>query len=163
MILSILAIIAGLGLAPIHANNFTKAPAPAVASKDGVIKRGAPLGSSPVVTIADILSDPGSYSGRTVTVNGLIRQCCTRKGCWMELSATKKGKTMRVTFKDYGFFVPTTSKGMKARAEGTVVVKTLSKEDVEHMVSEGANITPNADGTATEIGFVATGVELRRK
>jgi len=67
-----------------------------------------------------------------------------------------------VTFKDYGFFVPTDSKGMQARAEGVVKVKTLSKEEVDHLEGEGAKLNRGADGTAKEVTFVASGVELRK-
>ncbi len=130
--------------------------------KDGVIKRGAPLTGAPVVTLAAILANPQSFANRTVTVEGKIKQCCTRKGCWMELTAPKAANTVRVTFKDYGFFVPTNSKGMRVRAEGKVTVTTLSAEDVAHLNGEGAHIKPSADGTALEVGFVADGVELRK-
>ena len=78
--------------------------------------------------------------------------------------APEAGKPgMRVTFKDYGFFVPTDSKGMKARAEGVVEVKTLTKAQADHLEHEdGAKLTRNADGTAREVAFVASGVELRK-
>ena len=50
---------------------------------------------------------------------------------------------------------------MKFRAEGEFSVKTLSKEEVDHLVKDdGAKIKANADGTAHEVSFVATGVEL---
>ena len=69
---------------------------------------------------------------------------------------------MRVTFKDYGFFVPTDSKGMQARAQGVTKVRTLSKEEADHLEGEGAKLNRNADGTANEVTFIASGVELRR-
>lgn len=80
----------------------------------------------------------------------------------MELTENKDERGIRVTFKDYGFFVPLDSKGMKARAEGVVEVKNLSKDEVDHLESEGAKISRRDDGTAYEISFVASGVELRR-
>jgi hypothetical protein len=51
---------------------------------------------------------------------------------------------------------------MQARMEGSVSVKTLSKEDADHLAEEGAQLTRNPDGTANEVSFVATGVELRQ-
>lgn len=138
-------------------------PAPSAPAKGEPIKRGAPLGSAPVVSIASVLKDPQSFSNRKITLEGVIQRCCQRKGCWMEIAARAKAKGLRVTFKDYGFFVPITSAGMAVRAEGRVVIKILSKADVEHMRSEGAQVEPSADGTATEIGFEADGVELRKR
>jgi hypothetical protein len=127
---------------------------------NGPVKRGAALGSSPTVALADVLKSPGDYTARSIMLEGVVKAVCTRKGCWMEIAATKGARGLRVTFKDYGFFVPTTSKGMKVRAEGHVVVETMSKEDVDHYVSEGASVDRNPDGTATEVRFVADGVEL---
>jgi hypothetical protein len=71
-------------------------------------------------------------------------------------------QTMHVTFKDFAFFVPTNSKGMKARAEGVVSIETLSKEEADHLSGEGAKFQRNADGTATQVSFVAKGVELTK-
>jgi mRNA-degrading endonuclease toxin of MazEF toxin-antitoxin module len=69
----------------------------------------------------------------------------------------------RVTFKDYGFFVPTDAQGSKARVEGVVSVRELSAADVSHLESEGGKFPSKAaDGTARELSIVATGVELWR-
>jgi hypothetical protein len=67
-----------------------------------------------------------------------------------------------VTFKDYGFFIPLDSKGMRARAEGVTVTKQLSKKEADHLEGEGAKLARNADGTASEVSFIANGVELRK-
>lgn len=123
------------------------------------ILRGAPIGESPVVSISDVKEHPDQYSGKTVILEGTIEAVCQNKGCWMEI--TSHGSGLRVTFKDYGFFVPKDSKGKVVRAEGVIEVKTLSKADADHLAGEGASIHRNEDGTATEVGFVASGVEIR--
>ncbi|HUP46840.1 MAG TPA: DUF4920 domain-containing protein [Thermoanaerobaculia bacterium] len=129
---------------------------------DDVIRRGAPITAGAVpVAIATVLESPADYVKEAVVVDGVIAQACTRKGCWMELVPAAGKAGMRVTFKDYGFFVPLDSKGMAARAEGVTKVKTLSKKEADHLAEEGATLTRNADGTAREISFVASGVELR--
>ena len=67
---------------------------------------------------------------------------------------------MRVTFENYGFFVPKDSMGWTARLEGEFVRERLSKRDVDHLVGEGATVQKQPDGTADQISFVARGVEL---
>jgi len=126
------------------------------------IRRGAALGKSPVVSLADVVRDPAAYADRIVTIEGKVHACCSNKGCWMELRDGRSSASVRVTFKDYAFFVPTNSAGMRARAEGVVSVRTLSRETVDHYAGEGATVKRNADGTATEVSFEATGVELRK-
>lgn len=131
---------------------------------DTVVKRGAPISKDAKATpLADVLASPDKYAKDAVLVEGVIENVCQMKGCWMQLTPVAGKAGMRVTFKDYGFFVPMDSKGMKARAEGMVTVKTLSKKEADHLEHEdGATLKRNPDGTATEVAFVASGVELTK-
>jgi len=130
---------------------------------DTVVKRGAPLSDAKPTPLATVLASPDEYLKDAVLVEGVIENVCEMKGCWMQIAPEAGKPGMRVTFKDYGFFVPTDSKGMKARAEGVVEVKTLTKAQADHLEHEdGAKLTRNADGTAREVAFVANGVELRK-
>ena len=128
-----------------------------------VVKRGAEIAKdAKTVALADVLAKPEAFTAAPIVTNGVVTEACEMKGCWMQL-ATEAGKPgMRVTFKDYAFFVPTDSKGMTARIAGTVSVSTMSKEMADHLEGEGAKLERNADGTAKEIAFVATGVELTK-
>ena len=82
----------------------------------------------------------------------------------MELAPEQaaKGPGVRVTFKDYGFFVPLDSAGRKAKVEGVVKVAQLSEETAKHYESEGATVPRGADGKPSEVQLEATGVELRK-
>jgi Domain of unknown function (DUF4920) len=153
--------------------NTAKEPAPAVKAEQpapaaSAASRkvfGVPLGSSPAVPLGEVLKAPDKFGGQSVLVEGDVRRACTRKGCWMELSEAKgpDAPGCRVTFKDYGFFVPTDSAGSKARVEARVESKRLKPELVAHMESEGAKFAEkDADGSAREVRLVATGVELWR-
>lgn len=131
----------------------------------GVLKRGAPLGKAKKVSLAKVMDDPAKYAGQIVRVEGVIVRSCKTEGCWMELAPRSDAKSVRVKMKDHGFFIPLDSAGARARAEGVFSVKTLSKEEVKHLMEEdGAKFDSiNADGTVTEISFLASGVELTRK
>ena len=41
-----------------------------------------------------------------MVIKGVIKEVCSKKGCWMRLPLTDEEDLM-VRFKDYGFFVPT--------------------------------------------------------
>ncbi|HEY3254191.1 MAG TPA: DUF4920 domain-containing protein [Polyangiaceae bacterium] len=136
-------------------------PAPAVSAK----AFGAPISPGSELALADVLASPERFRDQAITVQGHVRSACTRRGCWMELAegADPKLPGCRVTFKDYGFFVPTDSAGANAKVQGTLGVNTLSAERVAHLESEGGQFPrKNADGSADELRLVATGVELRR-
>jgi Domain of unknown function (DUF4920) len=150
----------------------THAPAPAQPtevkpSPAGEARKvyGAPLAAAEPIALATLLANPEPYRNQTVTIEGDVRKACTRKGCWMELAeSTKDGaQGCRITFKDYGFFVPTDSAGARARVQGTVEVDTLSAAAVRHYEEEGAVFAgKRPDGTAPEVRLVASGVELWR-
>lgn len=124
---------------------------------------GEEVPSGPATVLASILGDPTAFADKEVIVEGDVKRACSKKGCWMEIaSADAKDEACRVTFKDYGFFVPTDSPGKRARLVGQVSIKTLSRAHTEHLEAEGAHFArKNPDGTAVEVQIVARGVELR--
>ena len=126
-----------------------------------VIKRGVALNAeSPAVRFADVLKEPAKFAGKRVRIEGVVERVCQAEGCWMQIAPEAGASGIRVTFKDHSFFVPKDSKSMKFKAEGEFSVKTLDKAQVDHLVEDGAKIERKADGSADEIRFVATGVEL---
>ena len=128
------------------------------------LKRGAAIGKSDKVSLNTVLKDPSKFSGKSVVVEGVVVRSCKMEGCWAEVAENKDSKSVRVKMKDHSFFIPLQSAGAFARVEGTVQVKTLTREMVEHMVKEdGAKFDNiNADGTVTEVSFEATGIELKK-
>ncbi len=137
-------------------------PADAKPASGWTLTRGEPLKGAPAVTLAELLSKPQAHEGKTVRVEGQVRKACEKKGCWMELAEGAKGAGVRVTFKDYGFFVPLDSAGSSARVEGVVKVTELSDGMAKHYEAEGATVPRGTDGKPREVQLVATGVELRR-
>jgi len=126
---------------------------------------GEAIGPTAAIPLDSVLAAPLNYEGKTVTVTGFVRAACTKKGCWMELAPAevqaKQG--CRITFKNYGFFVPLDSAGTIARLEGQVELKKLTPAAVTHYEAEGASFAhKEADGSAHEVRIVATGVELTR-
>lgn len=97
------------------------------------------------------------------TIEGDIDGVCLKKGCWMTLEKPN-GDPMRVSFKDYGFFVPTDCAGKKAVAMGTAKFDTTSVADLRHYAEdEGLSKEEIASITAPEIElvFVADGVIIK--
>src|SRR6187401_3408267 len=79
--------------------NQTLPPQAVPQAKEDVIKRGAALGNSQTVALADLLKDPKPFAGKAVRVEGVIDRVCSKKGCWMELTPKAGEAGMRVTFK----------------------------------------------------------------
>ena len=77
----------------------------------------------------------GKDSIANIKVVGTIAECCQKKGCWMKLDMGN-GETMRVSFKDYEFFVPKDAAGKKATIEGIAKIETTSLEDLKHYAKD---------------------------
>jgi Domain of unknown function (DUF4920) len=124
-------------------------------------KFGAPLGDSPKVALADLVKDAVSYSGKTVKTEGTVSAVCQGSGCWMTLKSG--AQSVRVTFKDYGFFVPIDSAGAIAAMEGVFTVRTIPEATAKHYAEETPGGKPDAiKGDQKELSLVASGVELVR-
>lgn len=68
-------------------------------------------------------------------VVGTVESVCRMQGCWMKLK-TGDGQTMRVTFRDYGFFVPKDIAGKTVVVEGVAEVSTTSVVDLQHYAED---------------------------
>lgn len=125
---------------------------------------GAALSASskPVVTLDELLAAPERYDGKELVLEGPIHEVCLRKGCWMTMSAG--GREVRVTFQDYGFFVPTDCAGASVRAEGRFTVGETSAELTRHYLHDVGKVEEAKSITAPvpSYTFVARGVELVR-
>jgi len=148
-------------LAAAAALTFASQPLGAqTASDSAVVLRGAPVAAGAAIPVTRLVTGARNYTTKPVIVEGVITRECTDKGCWMQVAPSADASGMRVTFKDYGFFIPQSMVGRRARMEGVTKVTTHSKAAADHLIGEGAPLVRNPDGTATEVQFVANGVEL---
>jgi hypothetical protein len=143
------------------AGNTPAGSTAAAGAKPTVSRFGAAIDPGPTVALASLLSDPKTYASQTVTTEGRVQRACSRKGCWMEIGEGEDA--CRVTFKDYGFFVPTDSAGAYAKIQGKLDTREVEPAAVEHLESEGARFrNKRSDGSATEVRLIASAVELKR-
>ena len=120
---------------------------------------GAGLTLAEVVDLETVVKDPGQYAEEPILLRGRISDVCQRKGCWTVLS--QGDASVRVRFKDYGFFLPVDSSGKQAYVEGVVKVATLSEKQAQHYAEESQNKTGDAiRGPQREVAFTASGVRL---
>jgi hypothetical protein len=122
---------------------------------------GKPLAGAPRVALAELQKNPDAWSGKTVQTEGTVSAVCAHRGCWMNLG--EGARAVRVTFKDYGFFVPKDGAGSIVTIEGVFSVRTIPEATAKHYAEETPGGKPEAvKGDQKELSFEATGVELRR-
>ncbi len=94
---------------------------------------------------------------------GTVDAVCQKKGCWMTILAPDSS-TLRVTFKDYGFFVPMDIAGKTAIMEGKAYYDTVSVETLRHFAEdEGKSEEEIQAITEAEVklAFEASGVMIK--
>jgi hypothetical protein len=100
----------------------------------------------------------------TIAVTATVTEVCQVKGCWMILV---DGETkVRVTFKDYGFFMPKNLAGSKVVVEGILSEEVLSEKDARHYAEDAGKSKAEIakiKGDQRELGFEATGVLVLAK
>lgn len=113
------------------------------------------------VPLASAAADPAAYGDREILLEGRVLKVCQKKGCWMIL---KDGdKDVRITFKDYAFFVPKDSAKRLVRAQGVLKRETLSVKAARHFLKdEGAGKAEIAKvkEPVETLSFIASGVTL---
>ncbi len=97
-------------------------------------------------------------------LEGKILETCEMKGCWMTVDLGDD-QEMRVTFKDYGFFVPKEgAEGKRTIFEGTIQRIMTDVETLKHYAEDAGKSQEEIDAITEpkeEIAFVATGVIIK--
>jgi hypothetical protein len=63
-----------------------------------------------------------------------IKSVCKKKGCWIILELPEQ--EVRVSFKEYGFFVPKDSENTEVIVEGKAFLNEISVEDQKHYAQD---------------------------
>lgn len=127
------------------------------------ISKGTQISPEGAIDIATFKTEIEGKTSMDTKLETKINSCCQKKGCWMKVDLGD-GEEMRVTFKDYGFFVPLDAEGMDVIMEGKAYYDTTSVEMLQHY-AEDAGESPEAIAEITEpkleLAFEATGVLLK--
>lgn len=105
----------------------------------------------------------GQKDSLQVKVVGTINSSCSKKGCWMKMDLGS-GQEMRVSFKDYSFFVPKNLNGEKAIIDGYAHIDTLDVAYLRHLAEDAGKSKKEIEAiTKPEISlnYVAHGVILK--
>jgi len=121
---------------------------------------GAPVDDSLAVhALADVMTQPDAYAEQVIAVRSRVGRVCQKKGCFFVAQAGPHA--VRVSFKDYGFFVPTDIGGRTVVLVGSLIKRQVSKDEAEHFSEDlGGAGGEVRSGDVYEI--VATSVRVPR-
>lgn len=122
---------------------------------------GETIDAKNAISASEMMSRLTKADTINVKVQAEITATCAAKGCWMNLKL-EDGEEMRVTFKDYAFFVPTEGmQGNKAVIEGVVSRTLTDVATLKHFAEDAGKPQIEIDAITEprrEYTFEATGV-----
>ncbi|WP_299985612.1 DUF4920 domain-containing protein [uncultured Pontibacter sp.] len=125
---------------------------------------GASFTEDNVLSAGQLQQAVGGNDSIQATVAAEIVQSCQSKGCWMDVKL-EDGSTMKVTFRDYGFFLPVEDlSGKTAVFTGMAKHEVISVEDQRHFAEDAGKSSEEIAAITKpreELRFVADGVKLK--
>lgn len=121
---------------------------------------GKKIDAKGAVSVSEL---PKMLAGKTevaTKLKGKIVAVCQKKGCWMTMDLGN-GQSMRVTFKDYAFFVPKDAGSATAIIQGKAMRKVLTEDELRHYAHDAGKSKEEQEkikGNQEEITFEAEGV-----
>ncbi|WP_242693057.1 DUF4920 domain-containing protein [Sabulibacter ruber] len=133
------------------------------ATPEKVTTYGDKFSAEGAISAAELPALLTSQDSAKAKVATSIVDVCQAKGCWMNV-AVEGQEPMRVTFKNYGFFMPKDIAGKEVVFEGVALRDTVSVEDQRHF-AEDAGKSKEEIAAITKpkpsITFVASGVQVK--
>ena len=90
--------------------------------------------SLPKLSMQDLVTDSPSHLAKPFQVETRIAKVCQKKGCFF--IAQQDQHVLRVSFRDYGFFIPTDSSGKTVTLAGVLVQKEISPQQAAHFEAD---------------------------
>lgn len=125
---------------------------------------GAAFAQQDVITATALQELVQQQDSVQAVVQAEIVESCQAKGCWMDVKLNDSS-SMKVTFKDYGFFVPTEDlSGKTVVFSGTAKKEMVSVAQRRHYAEDAGKTEAEINAItspAEELRFVADGVVIQ--
>lgn len=123
---------------------------------------GAVITADNAITYDALLPKMAETDSLATKVTGTVHEVCQKKGCWMTLVSDQPGQPeMRVTFKDYAFFMPKDLSGKRVVIDGFAFVDVTPVADLRHYAEDAGKSKEEIAAITQpkrEVAFEAAGV-----
>lgn len=124
---------------PLPGHEATPAAPTPIATGNGGAYYGTPMPKAVPQLISEVARKPEAHAGTPQAFKGRITEVCQNKGCWLVLE--NDGAFARVFMSGHRFSVPKEARS-EAIVYGTLKVKQLDAQEIEHLASEGSKPQP---------------------
>ncbi len=154
-----LALVLGTGVSQAEVIRLSEPVAVDVHSETFGVPLSAVEQGAATLSLAEVVARADELAGRELVVTTRVAQVCQKKGCFFV--AQEGAAAVRVSFKDYGFFVPTDIAGRTVTLIGELVHKRRNAAEAAHLQEDaGADSESLRAGDVYEI--VASSVRVPR-
>lgn len=123
---------------------------------------GATINADNAIKYDDLLPKMANTDSLAIKVTGKVKEVCQKKGCWMTLVPDQPNQPeMRVTFKDYAFFMPKDLSGKHVVIDGFAFVDVTPVADLRHYAEDAGKSKAEIEAITEpkrEVAFEAAGV-----
>jgi hypothetical protein len=120
---------------------------------------GAPVKAGKPTSLESAIKQLDKADSADVLVAAKVEKICVVKGCWMGLVSSSGD--VRVTFKDYAFFVPPSLIGKQVVVDGKLQKVTMTLDETKHYVKDAGGDPATVTQPRVEYRIVANGVEVK--
>lgn len=124
---------------------------------------GEKISEDSAIAVTELKNAMGDKKELNIKITGEVDAVCQKKGCWMEIK-NANGENIRVTFKDYAFFMPMDCSGKTAIMNGVAKIEETSVADLKEYAKDD-NQSKEAIAAIKEpkkeLVFEASGVILK--
>jgi len=135
---------------------------PASSNTDEGKHFGAVITADNAVTYEELVPKMAGTDSLAIKISGTVGEVCQKKGCWMMLVSDQPGvPEMRVTFKDYAFFMPKDLSGKRVVLDGFAFISETSVADLRHYAEDAGKSAEEIAAITEperEVAFEAAGV-----
>lgn len=158
--MKIIALLLVIAIAPAYGAGVVRLSEP-VETGEGYEIYGAPMAESgQPMRLDEVIAAGDAWIGKRIHVTASIGKVCQQKGCFFV--AYDGAATARVTFADYGFFIPSDAGSKLVTIVGTFDRKTISQNDARHFARDTGDNPAQISGPQTEYTIVANSVLIRQ-
>lgn len=113
--------------------------------------------------LSRVLDEMDDNDTLDVVFTTTIDAVCQKKGCWMDVEIGND-ETVRVTFLDYGFFVPLNASGSEAIIKGKAFWKSETAAEKRHYAEDAGVAYEEHEDVEEEYSphIIATGVLIKK-
>lgn len=148
-------------VAPLGATMSMSEEEAALHKENPVGSYGRAVSNAETMSIAEVLRESDSLSGKSVRLAGTVREVCPMRGCWLDMT-DDTGEKIRIKVTDGAIVFPLSAVGQPIVAEGVLTKLELDHDQavgyLQHLAEEkGEPFDPATVGSAPLVIWQVTG------